>query len=76
MGATTYLRGHLIEYCNDRWLYADDKSPTSIERPCIRCGKMPTPEGYDACLGYIPNAWSVCCGHEMEKPRILGGKGN
>lgn len=67
MSATSYQGGHLIEY-NKQWLYADDKSPISVKRPCVRCGRMPTPEGYDACLGYIPNVKSACCGHGMGNP--------
>lgn len=70
---TGYQRGHLIEYDfdNERWLYADDKSPISVERPCIKCGRLPTPEGYDACLGYMPNVKSACCGHGVENPILL-----
>ena len=60
---TSYSRGWKTEYVNDRWRYRDTGEDTSIERPCKRCGSMPTPEGYDACIGYVPKAVSVCCGH-------------
>jgi hypothetical protein len=65
MTATSYQRGHLIHYDDkgDKWVYADTNECIEIERPCIRCGRMPTTEGYDACLGYIPGATSACCGH-------------
>ena len=71
---TTYLRGHLCEYRkdNNEWVYSDNKIPIGQEtRQCKRCGEMPTPEGYDACLGYIPEAISVCCGHGMSEGFIL-----
>jgi hypothetical protein len=29
---------------------------------------MPTSEGYDACLGFIPGVESACCGHGVEEP--------
>jgi len=38
--------------------------------PCPKCGKMPTKEGYDACIGYVPGATSVCCGHGLVSPYI------
>lgn len=31
--------------------------------PCVKCGRPPTPEGYDACLGFLPAVESACCGH-------------
>jgi len=71
MAVTSYQRGHLIKYTNNGWVYADDNTPADIERPCKRCGKMPTPEGYDACLGYILGAKSACCGHGVEKGFII-----
>jgi len=69
MTVWAYQRGHKIIY-NDDWVYADNKQSISIERPCIRCGKMPTKEGYDACLGYIKGIKSACCGHGI-KQKIL-----
>ena len=67
---TSYKRGHKI-YLSDIWRYIDNNEPAEIKRPCIRCGRMPTKEGYDACLGYIENAVSACCGHGVEKPYII-----
>jgi hypothetical protein len=37
----------------------------------LKCGKMPTPEGYDACLGYIDGVISACCGHGVEKQILI-----
>lgn len=64
-----YCRGHPIRYDEDRdaWIWADTGRPVEEEpRPCPRCGRMPTPEGHDACLGRIPGATSACCGHGVE----------
>jgi len=41
------------------------------ERPCTRCGKMPTAEGYDACKGFIKGHKSVCCGHGVSTPIMM-----
>lgn len=69
---TAHKRGHLIIFTGGRWVYADNQVPIDEEeRACIKCGKMPTPEGYDACLGYIKDATSACCGHGIEKPYII-----
>lgn len=63
----SHKRGWAIEYCNGAWIYQDTKEPIDKERPCKKCGRMPTSEGYDACIGYIKNARSVCCGHGVHK---------
>jgi hypothetical protein len=39
--------------------------------PCYKCDRLPTPEGFDACLGYIEGASSACCGHGVEAPYIV-----
>ena len=69
----TYTRGHKIFYdsFDGIWKYWDDNTPCDHERPCKKCGKMPTPEGYDACLGYIEGASSACCGHGVSKPILM-----
>lgn len=58
------LRGHPV-YIDDHnnIRYADDNSLYDDSRPCKYCGKYPTEEGHDACLGNIPNADNACCGH-------------
>jgi len=69
-----YTRGHPIEYKKE-WIYSDTKEPIkNNERPCTRCGKMPTKEGYDACLGYIEGAVSACCGHGVQDKYIMYGE--
>lgn len=48
--------------------YVDNDEPIAIpsKRPCPQCHKLPTPEGYDACLGAIPGALNACCGHGVQ----------
>lgn len=57
------------------WRYADNdevyNNDGQHERPCKRCGKMPTEEGHDACLGNIPGVVAACCGHGIEDPYVL-----
>ena len=81
----TFLRGWEVEWtgnwiiCGDgevvsrggKWVYCDTGEEWRDQRPCRKCGRFPTPEGYDACLGYIPGAKSVCCGHGNDRNRIL-----
>ena len=69
MTAKQYIRGHEIYYNETKkeWLYCDDDSPASVERPCKRCGHMPLDNGEDWCLGHIPNIKNACCGHGAEE---------
>ena len=74
MTAEGQLRGHPI-YWDEHdqvWRYCDNGAPTSYEerarlqwkeRPCGRCGRYPTPEGHDPCLGALPGVSNACCGH-------------
>ena len=75
MTVTAYSRGQQVFYTNDKWRYADDTPMDKHRNPCVRCGKSPTPEGYDACLGYIPGVISACCGHGVETPYIIFEEG-
>lgn len=73
----SHLRGHEIYFDeeNSAWRYSDNNQIAKDSRPCKRCGKFPTKEGYDSCLGYVPGATSACCGHGVNKPiREYGGK--
>jgi len=73
---TSYVRGHLVKWVDSEWVYADTMRPIREEvRPCKRCGRMPTPEGYDACLGRIPGATSACCGHGVEPGFVIFSSG-
>jgi len=53
------------------WLYMDGVSISKEIRTCPKCGKMPTSEGYDACLGYIDGAEMACCGHGITEGYII-----
>ena len=55
----------------EKWIYADNKKSIETERPCIRCGEMPTKEGHDACLGNLKNVKSACCGHGIYPKYII-----
>lgn len=77
MTAHAQLYGHDVWWDEDHevYRYVDNGDPIvagSIpERPCPQCGKPPTPEGYDACLGYLPGVTSACCGHGRRPPCII-----
>ena len=60
-------RGWPTVYKNRKWVYEDTGEPISENRPCKKCGKRPSREGYDACLGYIQGVVSACCGHGVNK---------
>jgi hypothetical protein len=68
---TSHSRGHKITYKRNRWVYSDTGESISKERPCIRCGKLPTLDGHDACLGYVPGVVSVCCGHGVTNKILI-----
>lgn len=70
---TSYSRGWEIYYDGNEWKYSDNNQKISDFRPCKRCGKLPTKEGYDFCLGYIAGVKSACCGHGVEEPYVIDG---
>lgn len=65
MTILAHTRGHTIIWYDECWIYEDTKKriDNGKPRPCKNCGRMPTEEGYDACMGYVPGMESVCCGH-------------
>jgi len=72
MPPTSHHRGHPTVYL-DQWRYADTgELVEGNERPCVRCGEMPTEEGHDACLGTLDGVKSACCGHGVEAGYIVG----
>lgn len=73
----SYWRGYLVWLWPDGlWRYEDgvavDDDP---DRICPRCGRPPTRQGYDACLGHIPGCVSACCGHGANEPFFLFDEG-
>jgi len=72
MYATSFLRGHKIEYVNNEWRYIDNKeSIENNERPCSKCGNKTTKEGHDSCLSELPGVKNACCGHGKENGYIM-----
>lgn len=72
MTAKSNTRGHDVSFINNQWVYSDTLEPIeNNERPCKKCKCMPTPEGYDACLGYIENAIHACCGHGIDHGYVI-----
>ena len=55
-----YSRGWEIYYDGKNWRYVDNDEIENDFRPCKRCGRMPTKEGYDACLGHIEGGGNFC----------------
>ncbi len=70
---TAHIRGHAVSYYDELWRYIDTGEPskTTPDRACVSCGRQPTREGYDPCIGYIRGAKSVCCGHGVHRPVIM-----
>ena len=71
MSAKAYSRGWEIYFDGTKWRYSDNNKIVDDSRPCKRCGRMPTKEGYDACLGFIEGVKSACCGHGVEESYIV-----
>ena len=65
---SSYDRGHEIYFKKGFWYYIDNDEILSNDRSCKRCGRAPTKEGYDACVGHLENASSICCGHGVSEP--------
>ena len=70
---TSYSRGWEIYYDVDKevWRYSDNDQIHDDSRPCKRCGRIPTKEGHDACLGHIEGAIAACCGHGVEESYVI-----
>lgn len=61
-----YFRGHEIVKQGDVYVYADNGksvAETWEGRPCGYCGLANTVEGYDGCIGEVPDTMNACCGH-------------
>lgn len=66
----SYSRGHIIIFIKNEWVYKDNKLPITDIRACKKCGKFPTQNGHDACIGNIKGARSACCGHGVINPFV------
>lgn len=68
---TSHSRGWDIYFDGEDWRYSDNNQIYDDSRPCKRCGRMPSKEGYDACLGHIDGVKSACCGHGVEDSYVV-----
>lgn len=72
--------GHPIYFDEekDMWYYQDNGEEYSecAPRACALCGLYPTDEGFDPCLGYIPEAIAACCGHGFDEAYMIDKDGN
>jgi len=64
-------------------LYTPEMSGSGQYGTCAKCGKEPTKEGHDGCIGTLPSkkVMNACCGHGddymayvqfWDSPRISG----
>ncbi len=44
MTASSRTLGHLIVWVGGDWCFGDGAAISSEDRPCVRCGRMPTSE--------------------------------
>jgi len=72
---TSHSRGNKIYFKADKWYYSEDNTINDDSKPCKRCGKKPTKEGFDACLGHIEGVTSACCGHGVEESYLKAKEG-
>lgn len=65
-------RGHEIVYDLglEKWFYLDDNTIADYDRPCVKCGELPTENGHDACIANLSNVQHACCGHGVERGYI------
>lgn len=48
--------------------YTPDMAGSGQHGTCDHCGREPTPEGHDGCLGTLPETlvMNACCGHGQD----------
>lgn len=77
--AYSYINGHKIFFYKDdeEIRYEDGELYDTFKgqekpnfRPCPKCGRLPTEEGHDGCLGSLPGVAFACCGHGVKKGYI------
>lgn len=54
-------------------LYTPDLAGSGQRGICAQCGKGPTPEGHDGCLGTLPESivMNACCGHGRDSSAYI-----
>ena len=65
---TDYPNGN--EHSDEMQPIKNNLDPSDSKTPCAKCGKLPTKEGYDACLGTLPGVIDACCGHGVKEAYI------
>ena len=58
----------IVYFADGRWRYATTGRFLRLgsnpdDPPCTLCGRGPTTEGHDACLGHVEEVRGACCGH-------------
>jgi len=71
MTARASTRGWPIEFNGTAWIYSDTGKTVSTMRACAFCGKPPTKEGHDACLGTLAGVAFACCGHGLSHKKYI-----
>ncbi|TRZ80523.1 hypothetical protein D4R86_04185 [bacterium] len=61
---TSHRNGHKIIWNNTKrnWCY-ENGEVAKKDRPCPKCGRLPTKEGHDHCIANLPGVKNACCGH-------------
>lgn len=60
------FRGYKIIAIDGVWRFSDTLDytiKTFSDRACGHCGQHNTKEGYDDCIGTLPDVSNACCGH-------------
>ena len=85
MAARSHSRGWSIVYKAGRWIYEDNNTPITEERPCKSCGQLPVAINIrgrvvmaDACIADLIRKLNnvgllteySCCGHGVKSGNI------
>ncbi|KAF5051915.1 hypothetical protein DSECCO2_414030 [anaerobic digester metagenome] len=72
MAPIGFKHGTKIYWDGKCWRYADDNTKiTNHDKPCPHCGRMPTKDGHDGCLGELESVISACCGHGRVESYVI-----
>ena len=57
--------------------YIDSGKPIEIPcaRPCPKCGRFQSPQGFDPCIANLPGVLAACCGHGVQPGYITFANG-
>lgn len=71
MTPTSHDRCYPSYWDGSCWRYEDNGQIVTDDRPCPRCGMLPTLDGHDACSANLAGMGSVCCGHGVYEPYFV-----